>query len=56
MTAAEMNQAGSSWSFERPMAPAQVGTPWMVRDAEHLYNIQCSEIITLRNEKLHTEA
>jgi hypothetical protein len=24
---------------------------------EHLYNIQCSEIIfTLRNEKLHTEA
>ena len=23
---------------------------------EHLYNIQCSEIFTLRNEKLHTEA
>jgi hypothetical protein len=23
--------------------------------AEHLYNIQCSEIFTLRNEKLHTE-
>jgi hypothetical protein len=22
---------------------------------EHLYNIQCSEIFTLRNEKLHTE-
>ena len=22
---------------------------------EHLYNIQCSEICTLRNEKLHTE-
>lgn len=25
-------------------------------DDEHLYNIQCSEIFTLRNEKLHTEA
>jgi hypothetical protein len=23
---------------------------------EHLYNIQCSEIFTLRYEKLHTEA
>jgi hypothetical protein len=23
---------------------------------EHLYNIQCSEIFTLRHEKLHTEA
>jgi hypothetical protein len=23
---------------------------------EHLYNIQCSEIFTQRNEKLHTEA
>jgi hypothetical protein len=23
---------------------------------EHLYNIQCGEICTLRNEKLHTEA
>jgi hypothetical protein len=23
---------------------------------EHLYNIQCSEICTLSNEKLHTEA
>ena len=23
---------------------------------EHLYNIQCSEIFSLRNEKLHTEA
>ena len=23
---------------------------------EHLYNIQCSEIFTLRNENLHTEA
>jgi hypothetical protein len=23
---------------------------------EHLYNIQCSEILTLRYEKLHTEA
>jgi twinkle protein len=23
---------------------------------QHLYNIQCSEIFTLRNEKLHTEA
>jgi hypothetical protein len=22
---------------------------------EHLYNIQCSEICTLRHEKLHTE-
>ena len=27
-----------------------------VREAEHLYNIQCSEIFTLRIEKLHTEA
>ena len=25
-------------------------------DKIHLYNIQCSEICTLRNEKLHTEA
>jgi hypothetical protein len=24
-------------------------------DSAHLYNIQCSEIFTLRNEKLHTE-
>ena len=28
----------------------------LVRHAEHLYNIQCSEIFTLINEKLHTEA
>jgi hypothetical protein len=26
------------------------------RAVRHLYNIQCSEIFTLRNEKLHTEA
>ena len=36
----------------------RIGTPLSTGyvQTEHLYNIQCSEIFTLRNEKLHTEA
>ena len=33
-------------------ATSMVSTGWY---GEYLYNIQCSEIFTLRNEKLHTE-
>ena len=36
--------------------PGQDRVEWLVRSRLHLYNIQCSEIFTLRYEKLHTEA
>ena len=41
-----------------PLVVDAPGTVEAVREyvqTEHLYNIQCSEIFPLRNEKLHTE-
>ena len=42
----------ASWVF----IPVLVVILGLYVQTEHLYNIQCSEIFTLRNEKLHTEA
>ena len=46
---------------DKPMQKKSSAKPEHVKirvyvQTEHLYNIQCSEICTLRNEKLHTEA
>jgi hypothetical protein len=43
---------------EKPLTidDALVGQRVEVYVDEHLYNIQCSETFTLRNENLHTEA
>jgi hypothetical protein len=55
--ACKMCQAGDKWCREDAGAggmTTECAKPYV--EQNKLYNIQCSEIFTLRNEKLHTEA